>query len=134
MTSLLRKLVLSCLMFWASSSAIAQDDESLMTYDLATQAMAAAEAYAREAGAAIMADTLEAQVKAAAAERTDGRQICLMWDTVFENFRSNLSTFVERIDSHVLGYSVNSMIKRHFTSYDKRVSCEPCARVDHLPV
>ena len=31
-----------------SATSFAQDDESLMTYELATQAMAAAEAYARD--------------------------------------------------------------------------------------
>ncbi len=45
-----RNTTLTLLLFLASAVAVAQDDESLMTYDLATQAMEAAEAYAREQG------------------------------------------------------------------------------------
>ena len=44
----LRKIALSCMILLCSATSFAQDDESLMTYDLATQAMAAAEAYARD--------------------------------------------------------------------------------------
>ncbi len=45
---------LSCIatavLLFSATMAVAQDDESLMTYDLATRAMDAAEAYAREQG------------------------------------------------------------------------------------
>lgn len=44
----LRKLALTGLILWISTTSFAQNDESLMTYELATQAMAAAEAYARD--------------------------------------------------------------------------------------
>ena len=49
MTHKLHKTLLTFFFVLASTSALAQD-ESLMTYDLATQAMAAAEAYARDQG------------------------------------------------------------------------------------
>ncbi len=49
MTSKIRKTILTFFLFWASTSLFAQD-ESLMTYDLATRAMDAAEAYARDQG------------------------------------------------------------------------------------
>jgi len=42
--------VISVLFFLSAATAMAQDEESLMTYDLATSAMDAAEAYAREQG------------------------------------------------------------------------------------
>ena len=51
MTSKLHKYVVAILFFWSSTMALAQApgaDPSLMTYDLATRAMVAAEAYARE--------------------------------------------------------------------------------------
>lgn len=48
MLNSLRKLTLTTLILWASATSFAQNDESLMTYELATQAMAAAEAYARD--------------------------------------------------------------------------------------
>jgi uncharacterized protein GlcG (DUF336 family) len=48
MLNSLRKLTLTTLVLWASATSFAQNDESLMTYELATQAMAAAEAYARD--------------------------------------------------------------------------------------
>ena len=46
----MKKLLTALLFVFTSTSALAQDDESLMTYDLAMQAMAAAEAYARDQG------------------------------------------------------------------------------------
>ena len=46
----MKKLISVLLLVFASTSLVAQDDESLMTYDLAIQAMGAAEAYAREQG------------------------------------------------------------------------------------
>ncbi len=49
MTHKLHKTLLTFFFVLASTSALAQD-ESLMTYDVATQAMAAAEAYARDQG------------------------------------------------------------------------------------
>ena len=49
MANKLHKALLTFFFVLASASAQAQD-ESLMTYDLATQAMAAAEAYARDQG------------------------------------------------------------------------------------
>ena len=49
MTRKLHKALLTFFFLLASTSTLAQD-ESLMTYDLATQAMAAAEAYARDQG------------------------------------------------------------------------------------
>ena len=53
MTSKLHKYVVAILFFWSSTMALAQGagaDPSLMTYDLATRAMVAAEAYARQQG------------------------------------------------------------------------------------
>jgi uncharacterized protein GlcG (DUF336 family) len=50
MTRNLHKSVLTAFFLLASTFSLAQDSESLMTYDLATQAMEAAEAYAREQG------------------------------------------------------------------------------------
>lgn len=46
----MKKFIAAVLLMFASTSLLAQDDESLMTYELAGQAMAAAEAYAREQG------------------------------------------------------------------------------------
>jgi len=46
----MKKFLTALLFVFASTSVLAQDDESLMTYDLAMQAMAAAEAYARDQG------------------------------------------------------------------------------------
>ena len=43
-------ILISFLLLFPTAIAFAQDDESLMTYDLATSAMDAAEAYAREQG------------------------------------------------------------------------------------
>jgi len=42
------KYVLASILFWSSTMAFSQDEPSLMTYDLATRAMEAAEAYARD--------------------------------------------------------------------------------------
>ena len=53
MTSKLHKYVMVYLLFWLSTTAFAQQPAaapSLMTYDLATSAMVAAEAYARQQG------------------------------------------------------------------------------------
>lgn len=51
MTRTLHKTAMAFLLFWSATTALAQNDEaSLMTYDLATQAMEAAEEYAREQG------------------------------------------------------------------------------------
>lgn len=50
MTRNLHKTVLAVFFLLSSTVSLAQDNESLMTYDLATQAMEAAEAYAREQG------------------------------------------------------------------------------------
>ena len=50
MINSLRNLALICVAVVASTATFAQEAESLMTYDLATQAMAAAEAYARDKG------------------------------------------------------------------------------------
>ncbi len=49
MTRKFYRTVIAMLMFWASTATFAQatDEPSLMTYDLATTAMTAAEAYAR---------------------------------------------------------------------------------------
>ncbi len=46
----MKKIIAAVLLMVASTPLFAQDDESLMTYELAGQAMAAAEAYAREQG------------------------------------------------------------------------------------
>ena len=46
----LNSYLISVLLLLLSISVVAQDDESLMTYDLATSAMEAAEAYARGQG------------------------------------------------------------------------------------
>ena len=46
----LNSYLISVLLLLLSISVVAQDDESLMTYDLATSAMEAAEAYARDQG------------------------------------------------------------------------------------
>ena len=46
----LTSCIISVLLLLPSMSVVAQDDESLMTYDLATSAMEAAEAYARDQG------------------------------------------------------------------------------------
>lgn len=52
MTSKLRNLAIVCLLFCSSTVAFAQQaaEPSLMTYDMATRAMVAAEAFAREKG------------------------------------------------------------------------------------
>lgn len=50
MTRKLHKALLTIFFLLASTSTLAQGDESLMTYDLATQAMDAAESYARDQG------------------------------------------------------------------------------------
>ena len=50
MSNLLRSLILTCLLLSCANLAFPQDEESLMTYDLATSAMDMAEAYAREKG------------------------------------------------------------------------------------
>ncbi len=50
MTSKLHTTAMALLILLSSITACAQEDESLMTYDLATRAMDAAEAYAREQG------------------------------------------------------------------------------------
>ncbi len=50
MTRTLHKILLAGILLLSSAATMAQDDESLMTYELAGQAMAAAEAYAREQG------------------------------------------------------------------------------------
>ena len=46
----MKKIIAAVLLMFATTPLFAQDDESLMTYELAGQAMAAAEAYAREQG------------------------------------------------------------------------------------
>ena len=46
----LNSYIISVLLLLLSMSVVAQDEESLMTYDLATSAMEAAEAYARDQG------------------------------------------------------------------------------------
>ena len=46
----LNSYITAVLLLLLSMSVVAQDDESLMTYDLATSAMEAAEAYARDQG------------------------------------------------------------------------------------
>ena len=46
----LNSYIIAVLLLLLSMSVVAQDDESLMTYDLATSAMEAAEAYARDQG------------------------------------------------------------------------------------
>ena len=50
MRNILRSCILTCLLSLCANVAFSQDEESLMTYDLATSAMDAAEAYAREKG------------------------------------------------------------------------------------
>lgn len=50
MTRELHKFLLAILFLLSSTASLAQNDESLMTYDLATRAMDAAEAYARDQG------------------------------------------------------------------------------------
>ena len=50
MKKYLRKATVTLLFLLSSVSVFAQDEDSLMTYDLATRAMNAAEAYAREQG------------------------------------------------------------------------------------
>lgn len=50
MTRAFYKIILSGILLLSSVATMAQDDESLMTYELAGQAMAAAEAYARDQG------------------------------------------------------------------------------------
>ena len=50
MTIKLREALLAICFLLASASTLAQDDESLMSYDMAMQAMAAAEAFARDQG------------------------------------------------------------------------------------
>ena len=50
MKNMLNNYVISVLLLFPAMSALAQDEESLMTYDLATSAMDAAEAYARDQG------------------------------------------------------------------------------------
>lgn len=50
MTSIFNKSVVAALMLLFSVTALAQDESSRMTYDLATRAMDAAETYAREQG------------------------------------------------------------------------------------
>lgn len=46
----MKKIIAAVLLMFATTPLFAQDDESLMTYELAGQAMAAAEAYARDQG------------------------------------------------------------------------------------
>ena len=50
MATKIRNSLLVFLFFWASTAVYAQGEASLMTYDLATRAMDAAETYAREQG------------------------------------------------------------------------------------
>ena len=50
MKNMLNNYVISVLLLFPAMSALAQDEESLMTYDLATSAMDVAEAYARDQG------------------------------------------------------------------------------------
>lgn len=50
MTRAFHKILLAGFLLLSSVATLAQDDESLMTYELAGQAMAAAEAYARDQG------------------------------------------------------------------------------------
>ncbi len=50
MTRKLHKYLMAILLLISSTAALAQGGESLMTYDLATRAMDAAEAYARDQG------------------------------------------------------------------------------------
>ena len=50
MKNMLNNYVISVLLLFPAMSVLAQDEESLMTYDLATSAMDAAEAYARDQG------------------------------------------------------------------------------------
>ena len=50
MKNMLNNCVISVLLLLSGMSALAQDEESLMTYDLATTAMDVAEAYARDQG------------------------------------------------------------------------------------
>ena len=50
MTITLKKFFAAILLLCTSNMVLAQNDESLMTYDLATTAMEAAEAYARDKG------------------------------------------------------------------------------------
>ena len=50
MKNMLNNYVISVLLLFPTMSVLAQDEESLMTYDLATSAMDAAEAYARDQG------------------------------------------------------------------------------------
>ena len=50
MKNKLQRTLVAILFLFSSASVFAQNDDSLMTYDLATQAMDAAEAYAREQG------------------------------------------------------------------------------------
>ncbi|MEZ5491127.1 MAG: heme-binding protein [Gammaproteobacteria bacterium] len=50
MVNKLRNLLVAALVMLSTSAVFAQSEESLMTYDLATTAMNAAEAYAREQG------------------------------------------------------------------------------------
>ena len=47
MINKLYNFLISCLLAFSATIVVAQDEESLMTYDLATSAMEAAEAYAR---------------------------------------------------------------------------------------
>ncbi|MBE01202.1 MAG: hypothetical protein CMQ31_07145 [Gammaproteobacteria bacterium] len=50
MKNVLNSFVISVLLLLPAMSSLAQDEESLMTYDLATTAMDVAEAYARDQG------------------------------------------------------------------------------------
>ena len=50
MKNMLNNYVISVLLLFPAMSAVAQDEESLMTYDLATSAMDVAETYARDQG------------------------------------------------------------------------------------
>ena len=50
MKNMLNNCVISVLLLLSGMSALAQDEESLMTYDLATSAMDVAETYARDQG------------------------------------------------------------------------------------
>ena len=50
MKNVLNSFVMSVLLLLPAMSSLAQDEESLMTYDLATTAMDVAEAYARDQG------------------------------------------------------------------------------------
>ena len=50
MKNVLNNFVISVLLLLPAMSSLAQDEESLMTYDLATTAMDVAEAYARDQG------------------------------------------------------------------------------------